>query len=89
MKLNLKRSVGKLEQFNVRIPTPLKQRLDATRKRAENLGVDFIGTLTAYLEEFDAAFNAQLKNESQSASANATDSLAPTLRTNGADRDRA
>ncbi len=86
MKLNLKRSVGKLEQFNVRIPAALKQRLDATRKRAEALGVDFIGTLTAVLDEFDAELTARLNSDADSSSVHATESLAPALRSNGATR---
>jgi hypothetical protein len=88
MKLNIKRSVGKLEQFNIRIPAPLKKRLDATRKRAEGLGVDFIGTLTVTLDQFDVALTEQLNDELRPTSANATDSVARTLRSNGADADR-
>jgi hypothetical protein len=89
MKLDLKRSVGKLEQYNIRIPAPLKQRLDATRKRAERLGVDFVGTLTATLDEFDVALTARLNSEPQSRSETATESVAKPLRANGADPDRA
>jgi hypothetical protein len=83
MKLNLKHSVGKLEQFNVRIPAALKQRLDATRKRVEARGIDFVGTLTATLDDFDVSLNAQLKDQPQSGSEIATDSVAPTLHENG------
>jgi hypothetical protein len=89
MKLNIKRSVGKLEQLNIRIPAPLKARLDATRKRVEAQGIDFLGTLTTTLDEFDTALNAQLENELQSGSETATNSVARTLRSNGADTDRA
>ena len=83
MKLTVKRSLGKLEQLNIRLPAPLKKRLDATRRRAESLGVDFIGTLTATLDEFDTELTARLDHEARTSSGTATESVAQTLRSNG------
>jgi hypothetical protein len=83
MKLTIKRTLGKLEQFNIRIPAPLKTRLDATRKRAEARGVDFVATLSATLDEFEQALSAQLRDNAQSGSNIATESVAASLQSNG------
>ena len=53
MKLNLKPLVETTEQLNVRIPATLKKRMDDTRTRAKNLGIDYNATLIANLEEFE------------------------------------
>jgi hypothetical protein len=58
MKLNLKPLVETTEQLNVRIPGTLKKRLDNTRVRAKDLGVDFNATLIGNLEEFEREFDA-------------------------------
>ena len=67
MKLNVKRSLGKLEHLNVRVPPPLKQRLDALRVRAERLAIDYTATLAAMLEEFATEFDEKLSAEERSA----------------------
>jgi hypothetical protein len=63
MKLNVKRSLGKLDHLNVRIPTALKRRLEALRKRAENLNIDYTATLVATLDEFAAELEAKMDSE--------------------------
>jgi hypothetical protein len=63
MKLNVKRSLGKLEHLNTRVPAPLRQRLDSLRKRAEDRAIDYTATLVAMLEEFADALEAQLNSE--------------------------
>jgi hypothetical protein len=73
MKLNLKPLVETTEQLNVRIPATLKKRMDNTRTRAKNLGVDFNATLIANLEEFEREFNALITARQSTAST----SLAP------------
>ncbi len=60
MKLNMKPLVETTEQLNVRIPATLKNRMDNTRARAKNLGVDFNATLIANLEEFEREFDVLL-----------------------------
>ncbi len=68
MKLNLKPLVETTEQLNVRIPATLKKRMDNTRTRARNLGIDYNGTLIANLEEFEREFDALITATGQSAS---------------------
>lgn len=63
MKITVKRSLGKLEHLNTRVPAPLRQRLDSLRKRAEARAIDYTATLVAMLEEFADALEAQLNSE--------------------------
>lgn len=81
MKLTVKRSLGKLEHFNVRIPGTLKRRLESLRKRAENLDIDYTATLVATLDEFATELAARMDSEGIP-----PESL--THPTNGADPDR-
>lgn len=69
MKLNLKPLVETTEQLNVRIPATLKKRMDNTRARAKNLGVDFNATLIANLEEFEREFDALINARQSTTSA--------------------
>ena len=68
MKLNFKPLVETTEQLNVRIPATLKKRMDNTRTRARNLGIDYNGTLIANLEEFEREFDALITAKGQTAS---------------------
>jgi hypothetical protein len=68
MKLNLKPLVETTEQLNVRIPGTLKKRMDNTRTRAKNLGIDYNGTLIANLEEFEREFDALITAKQSTAS---------------------
>src|ERR1700728_1511402 len=77
MKLNLKPLVETTEQLNVRIPSTLKKRMDNTRSRAKNLGIDYNATLIANLEEFEREFDALITAKGQSAS-NSLAELDPT-----------
>jgi hypothetical protein len=61
MKINLKHSLGKFGQHNIRLPLALKQRLDKSRAFAEELGVDFTATEIDNLEQFETELAAQLK----------------------------
>jgi len=63
MKLTVKRSLGKLEHLNARVPAQLKQRLDSLRKRAEDRNIDYTATFAAMLEDFANALDEQLKTE--------------------------
>ncbi len=63
MKLNIKRSLGKLDHHNIRIPPALKSRLEALRKRADNQNIDYTATLTATLVEFADALESQMNCE--------------------------
>jgi hypothetical protein len=67
MKLTVKRSLGKLEHLNARVPSPLKQKLDALRVRAERLAIDYTATLVATLQEFATEFDEKLTAEERSA----------------------
>ena len=66
MKLNLKPLIETTEQLNLRIPGTLKKRMDNSRARARNLGIDDNATLIASLEEFEREFDAQLNAREQS-----------------------
>jgi hypothetical protein len=61
MKINLKHSLGKFGQHNIRLPPALKHRLDKTRAFAEELGVDFTATEIDNLDQFETELVAQLK----------------------------
>lgn len=82
MKLTVKRSLGKLEHLNQRVPAPLKQRLDSLRKRAEQRNIDYTATLVAMLEDFADALDEQLKTEG-------IPQESPKNLSNGSDADRA
>jgi len=69
MKLNIKHSVGKLAHINVRVPPPLKQRIEGARARAEALNVDFTLTLIAMLDEFITELDGRLDAEEHPAKA--------------------
>lgn len=99
MKLNIKPKIEPVEQFNVRIPTSLKKRLETLRTRAAELDADFNGTLVGVLEDFAAELEKQFELRSNSASKTATrrrdipavEKLASTDKVatpNGADSDR-
>jgi hypothetical protein len=60
MKVNLKHSLGKLGQYNIRLPIPLKQRLEKTRAFAEELDVDFAATQIDNLDQFETELAARL-----------------------------
>jgi hypothetical protein len=63
MKLTVKPSLGKLDHMNVRVPPPLKRRLDALRKQAEQRNIDYTATLVAMLEDFATELEAKLSPE--------------------------
>lgn len=63
MKLTVKRSLGKLDHLNVRLPTPLKRRLESLRKRAEELNIDYTATLVATLDDFATELEAKMNSE--------------------------
>ena len=79
MKLNLKPLVETTEQLNVRIPGTLKKRMDNTRARAKDLGVDFNATLIANLEEFEREFDALITARQSAASASSASPNAPNI----------
>jgi hypothetical protein len=79
MKLNLKPLVETTEQLNVRIPGTLKKRMDNTRARAKDLGVDFNATLIGSLEEFEREFDALITAKQSSASAPSASLKAPSI----------
>ena len=60
MKVNLKHSLGKLGQYNIRLPIGLKQRLEKTRAFAEELDVDFAATQIDNLDQFETELAARL-----------------------------
>jgi hypothetical protein len=76
MKLNLKPLIETTEQLNLRIPGTLKKRMDNTRARARNLGIDYNATLIANLEEFEREFEAQLSAR-QEATGSSLEALEP------------
>jgi hypothetical protein len=79
VKLNLKPLVETTEQLNVRIPATLKKRLDNTRVRAKDLGVDFNATLIANLEEFEREFDALITARQSAASTSLVESNQPKI----------
>src|SRR5580698_8231293 len=79
MKLNLKPLVETTEQLNVRIPGTLKKRMDNTRVRAKDLGIDFNATLIGNLEEFEREFDALIAAKQSSASASSASLKAPNI----------
>jgi hypothetical protein len=60
MKVNLKHSLGKLGQYNIRLPICLKQRLEKARALAEELDVDFAATQIDNLDQFETELAARL-----------------------------
>ena len=60
MKVNLKHSLGRLGQYNIRLPISLKQRLEKTRAFAEELDVDFAATQIDNLDQFETELAARL-----------------------------
>jgi hypothetical protein len=79
VKLNLKPLVETTEQLNVRIPATLKKRLDNTRVRAKDLGVDFNATLIGNLEEFEREFDALITARQSAASTSLAPLRAPSI----------
>jgi hypothetical protein len=79
MKLNLKPLVETTEQLNVRIPGTLKKRMDNTRTRAKNLGIDYNGTLIANLEEFEREFDVLITAKQSTASTSLPSLNQPTI----------
>jgi hypothetical protein len=87
MKINLKHSLGKCGQHNIRLPLALKQRLDKTRAFAEELGVDFTATEIDNIDQFEtelaerlAAIAAQRSGGAKSSGSRAANGM---VRTNG------
>jgi hypothetical protein len=79
MKLNLKPLVETTEQLNVRIPATLKKRMDNTRARAKDLGVDFNATLIANLEEFEREFDGLIAAKQSAANTSSASLKAPSI----------
>jgi len=87
MKINFKPLVETSEHLNLRIPASLKKRMDNTRARAANLGIDYNATLVANLEEFEKEFDAQVTAKEHTAanptSSSLADLVAPEPTSNG------
>jgi len=96
MKLTVKPKIEATDQYNIRLPLSLKQRLDTLKTQAPDHGADFAGTLVGVLEEFatalEARFAAAEKNRRTSPNKSVgqpTPPSDPATHPNGADRDRA
>ena len=100
MKLQLKPKAEATVQRNLRVPISLNKQMNDTAALANELSVDYHATLLAALEQFNTEFDARLremKAKGESATASGiipgTESIpaliAPTLRSNGPDPDRA
>jgi hypothetical protein len=95
MKLTIKPKVEKTDQFNMRMPVSLKQRLTALAIRADAHGTDLNGTIVVMLEqlatELDERFDAEDKTPSTGPRTNPNKVLGrptPTsLASNGTDPD--
>jgi len=60
MKVNLKHTLGKLGQYNIRLPIGPKQRLEETRASAEKLDADSATTQIDNLDQFETELAARL-----------------------------
>jgi hypothetical protein len=73
MKITVKPKAEVAEVYTIRIPASLKRRLDALRKRADDLSADFNATLIGTLDEFATDLQAQFdrpRSKSAGASVN-------------------
>lgn len=68
MKITFKPVLDNSEQLNLRISPALKQRIDNLRSRTKPLGLDYNGTLVAYIEDFVTESESQLDAHEQAAS---------------------
>jgi hypothetical protein len=68
MKYAVKAKAATTEVYTIRIPTIFKQQVEATRKLADEQGVDYNATLIGVWAEFDADLQARLsKSRSKNA----------------------
>ena len=95
MKLTVKPKIEATDQYNIRLPLSLKQRLEALKTRASDHGADFTGTLVGVIEEFATELEARFDSQDQGRRTNPNKSVGqptptpePTTHENGADRNR-
>ena len=75
----------------MRIPATLKKRMDNTRARAKDLGVDFNATLIANLEEFEREFDVLISARQSAANTSLASLNEPNINSassNGIQRER-
>jgi predicted DNA-binding protein len=93
MKLTIKPKVEKTDQYNMRMPISLKQRLTALATRADAHATDLNATIVAMIEqlatELDERFDAEDKAAGTSPSTNPNKLLGRSTSINGADPERA
>jgi hypothetical protein len=93
MKLTIKPKVEKTDQYNMRMPVSLKQRLATLATRADAHATDLNATIVAMIEqlatELDERFDAEDKTAGKSPSTNPNKLLGRPTPINGTDRDSA
>jgi hypothetical protein len=89
MKLNIKPKTEKTDQFNMRVPASLKQRLTALATRADAHGTDLNATIVGMLEQLATEMDERFDAEDKVASTNPNKLLGRPTPVNGADSDRA
>jgi len=70
MKLTIKPKAEKTDQYNMRMPVSLKQRLTALATRASSCGVDLNATQVAMMEQLAAELEERFDAEDKVASTN-------------------
>jgi hypothetical protein len=77
MKLTIKPKAEKTDQYNMRVPVSLKQRLTTLAARASSRGVDLNATQVAMLEQLAAELEERFDAEDKAASTNPNKLLGP------------
>jgi hypothetical protein len=62
MKIAVETKAEPLKQLNLRVPASLRDQVEATRKLADQCGVDYNATVVKALAKFNADLHAQLSN---------------------------
>jgi hypothetical protein len=65
MKISIKPKVQPTDQYNVRLPVSLKQRLESLKTQASEHDADFTGTLIGVLEEFATELETRFASHKQ------------------------
>jgi hypothetical protein len=89
MKLTIKPKVEKTDQYNMRMPISLKQRLTTLAVRADAHGTDLNATIIAMMEQLVAELDERFDAEDKAARTNPNKLLGRPTPANGADTDRA
>ncbi len=89
MKLTVKPKIEKTDQYNMRMPVSLKQRLATLATRADAHGTDLNATIVAMLEQLATELDERFDAEDKGASKIPNKLLGRPTAINGTDKDSA